>query len=207
MAALYINDPLWRSSAVKTTIEYMSQVAYPVLQSVLIAEFDKKIGILSLSEVPDSLVMWSHYADQHRGIVIEFDGSHSTFNCRPTPKSIVGYLGKVVYTEHRPTALDQHNETSVLLTKASDWYYEKEWQIFKSLENTKVTVCKQPFNIHLLEMPANCIKRVIFGARISLQDVRDAVKKIRSCSNLAHVRLTRAVRRRVRFALDLDVEV
>ena len=30
-------------------------------------------GILCLTSNPDSVVMWSHYADKHRGIVIEFD--------------------------------------------------------------------------------------------------------------------------------------
>ena len=31
------------------------------------------IGICCLSKVPDSILMWSHYANHHKGIVVEFN--------------------------------------------------------------------------------------------------------------------------------------
>jgi hypothetical protein len=39
-----------------------------------------QIGVLSLSRVRNSLQMWSHYADQYAGAVVEFDGSQEFFN-------------------------------------------------------------------------------------------------------------------------------
>src|SRR5437667_6790953 len=41
-----------------------------------------QIGILSLSEVPDSTLMWSHYGAQHHGFLIGFDSDHPFFNRR-----------------------------------------------------------------------------------------------------------------------------
>jgi hypothetical protein len=37
------------------------------------------LGILSLSEVPDDLLMWTHYAANHSGFVLEFDDKHHWF--------------------------------------------------------------------------------------------------------------------------------
>lgn len=40
----------------------------------------KLIGILSLTEKRDNLLMWAHYAQNHQGLVIEFDEAHEYFN-------------------------------------------------------------------------------------------------------------------------------
>lgn len=36
---------------------------------------DKSFGVLSLSEKPDDILMWSHYSNSHNGICLEFDPS------------------------------------------------------------------------------------------------------------------------------------
>ncbi len=38
-----------------------------------------RIGILSLSEFPDHELIWTHYADTHRGLVLCFDEQHTLF--------------------------------------------------------------------------------------------------------------------------------
>src|ERR1700738_339215 len=45
----------------------------------IVQQLNQHIGILSLSRVKDSLLMWSHYADQYAGAVVEFDSSHEFF--------------------------------------------------------------------------------------------------------------------------------
>jgi hypothetical protein len=37
------------------------------------AKVTEAMGLLCLSEVPDDLLMWSHYADAHRGLCLIFD--------------------------------------------------------------------------------------------------------------------------------------
>src|SRR5205085_7717375 len=37
---------------------------------------NRQYAILSLSKVPNNLLMWAHYCDSHRGFVIGFDSTH-----------------------------------------------------------------------------------------------------------------------------------
>ena len=36
-------------------------------------ELDERVGVLSLTEIPDDILMWSHYTNGHNGICLEFD--------------------------------------------------------------------------------------------------------------------------------------
>ena len=38
-----------------------------------------RAGILSLSETPNNLLMWAHYAEGHTGLILVLDGSHDFF--------------------------------------------------------------------------------------------------------------------------------
>jgi hypothetical protein len=44
---------------------------------------NKLVGILSLTEKRDNLLMWAHYAHDHQGLVIEFDDTHEYFHREP----------------------------------------------------------------------------------------------------------------------------
>ncbi len=89
-----------------------------------------KYGIYCLSELKDSILMWSHYADDHKGICIEFERS---------PGSILGsdIIRKVEYKPSAPIfTYAQFKEMdpkvsarSVILTKFEHWKYEEEWRI------------------------------------------------------------------------------
>jgi hypothetical protein len=41
--------------------------------------FNQNIGLLCLSEIRDSILMWGHYTDNHQGFVIGFDSEDSFF--------------------------------------------------------------------------------------------------------------------------------
>jgi hypothetical protein len=83
-------------------------------------------GVFSLSADERSLLMWPHYADNHRGICIRFsmqallDAGHVPF--------------RVLYADERPTC-DIVREPTVtwlnkaVLTKGKPWEYEQEWRI------------------------------------------------------------------------------
>lgn len=110
-------------------------------------------------------LMWSHYADSHKGFCIEYDystmkiDSHSIF---PFP---------VIYSDKRPlipwkAALDNSPEnreeafiqiTKGLLTKDSIWSYENEWRIL-----AKATEAP--------DIPMPRISCVYLGASISNED-------------------------------------
>jgi len=45
----------------------------------IVAQLNSLIGFFCLSVNNESLLMWSHYADQYAGAVVEFDASHDFF--------------------------------------------------------------------------------------------------------------------------------
>ena len=45
----------------------------------IVEKLNAVIGILCLSKSADSLLMWSHYAGQYAGAVVEFDAGHEFF--------------------------------------------------------------------------------------------------------------------------------
>lgn len=108
-----------------------------------------KLGVVSLTENNDNILMWSHYADFHKGVCFEFnrDGAFSD------------YFVKVIYSDHYPE-LDFENFpqiekmfTTQLVTKSSHWSYEKEWRCIRLAQG--------------LFPYFGRLNGVIFGARIS----------------------------------------
>ena len=105
--------------------------AHPKFQSDFMAEM-ANTSILCLTEDPNNLLMWSHYANKHTGIVIQF-----------SPKDIDSPLPRakpVRYSRQLPTLkyedlLYNPNEKIHKIieeythTKSIDWQYEKEWRI------------------------------------------------------------------------------
>src|ERR1051325_9989452 len=62
------------------------------LRKPLTEGFNEHVGVLSLTEKADNLLMWAHYAQQHTGFVIEFDADNSFFHQRRKESDEFGYL-------------------------------------------------------------------------------------------------------------------
>lgn len=111
-----------------------------------------KVGVLCVSEVNDDILMWSHYADSHRGICIEFDG-HNKF---------MVHAQAVTYAKERASirqfirADPQIMLEKAMLTKAQHWSYEKEWRLIQ-YEKGHGVVAFRPENL----------TGIIFGAQAS----------------------------------------
>lgn len=92
--------------------------------------YDRNWGVLCLSEIHDSLLMWAHYADSHRGFVVAFDMTHSYFKKLNRPV-------RVRYARHRPMLTPKTTAADSLIqeltTKRLDWRYEREWRILSTL--------------------------------------------------------------------------
>jgi Protein of unknown function (DUF2971) len=82
-------------------------------------EIARRFGILCFTKDWGNPVLWSHYADGHRGICLGFD----------VPAK--GLLKPIQYVRERtslpiPPTFDAMDK--LLFTKYSDWSYEKEWR-------------------------------------------------------------------------------
>lgn len=126
------------------------------------------LGILSFTEDHKNPLMWAHYADEHRGVVVEFDFTQPFFmdsikvvddrKCRFNKDysgEIYEFPEKVDYRFDFPdfsrpefAAPDSMTEyhwkkfnRAVLFTKANDWIYEKEQRAVVQLKDADVIVC------------------------------------------------------------------
>lgn len=99
-----------------------------VFKNAGLDELDR-IAYISLSETGDNLLMWSHYADSHNGIVIEFDCSHSFFNSiyKSEIWPYAGKLHRIKYRKIRPDKFTSFSEP--FMVKSNEWIYEKEHRL------------------------------------------------------------------------------
>jgi hypothetical protein len=131
--------------------------------------FDNAVGILSLTTDSKNLLMWAHYAQNHQGLVIEFDSSHPFFDIRRTPDDEFGYLREVIYQAERPKVIFTQLEdfAPILLTKSQEWKYEVEWRMLRPLTGMAKVGDNEGEKIYLFDLPSSCIKRVILGYRMN----------------------------------------
>lgn len=135
------------------------------------SHFAERIGVLSLTEKPDNLLMWAHYGAEHRGFVIEFESTHAFFDRKESNNARYGRLCKVEYAEERPSvAMTDYNAFDGLLRKSREWEYEQEWRMFLPLESSDRQIEVGGNTVHLFAVPAECVRSVILGARSTPED-------------------------------------
>jgi hypothetical protein len=180
----------------------------PWLREKLAEGLGSRIGILSLSTVATNPLMWSHYADSHRGIVIGLDNSHPYFDRRRGPNDEFYWLRQVQY--HEPTdnvSIMDLDGTEVLACKAPQWSYEQEWRMLALLSDAVEVVQSPAGPIHLFPLPPEAVVELIVGARSSATVRADAML-IHTDPRFRHVKMLEATlddRRQTVGLRDLNV--
>jgi hypothetical protein len=142
----------------------------PMFDGVLNAS----VGILCLSEVRDSLLMWGHYTNNHEGFVVGFDSAHPFFLKRRSDQDEFGFLRAVHYVPRRPqVALGDTDSAEWFSTKFEQWSYEKEWRIVRGLSDAQERIERSPFPICLFEFPPDTVREIIVGMRSPLHMISD----------------------------------
>lgn len=114
----------------------------------------ERMGVVCFSASKESMLMWSHYADGHKGFVIEFETNSSLFK----------HLFKVCYPKELPNipmaqfiseGMKGINTSSNLLvtSKFKGWSYEKEYRMIYTKPN------------HLYDLPGR-ISAVYAGTKM-----------------------------------------
>lgn len=141
-------------------------------------------GILCLTPHPDDILMWSHYAENHKGICLELD-------VRTCPEFFV-YPMKVTYTTEYPTFNLGGEETNkIYATKYEKWGYEDEIRILKD-------------RVGKHEFAPQSLKSVIFGCRTNDETKRNVKAAIERNSNLSHVIYKNAMQDERCFRLNIE---
>ncbi|WP_370833498.1 DUF2971 domain-containing protein [Eubacterium ventriosum] len=113
-------------------------------------KLQQKVFVACFSERNNSMLMWSHYAEQHTGLCVGYRLHEliKKYNIFP-----------VIYNNQMPQISDISNADEgilykSILTKCEDWSYEKEWRIIdidKSKEgcNGKLISFEKPVSIYM----------------------------------------------------------
>jgi len=91
-------------------------------------------GISCLSELDDSLLMWAHYANNHRGMCVEYDLMEFNTQLRYTPVPVIYSDKRVCVSTLDPASLEKNIQgifIESLTSKSLDWQYENEWRIIR----------------------------------------------------------------------------
>lgn len=128
----------------------------------------QEYGFISLTEACDSLLMWAHYSDSHRGYCLEF-----SLTANDWKRDFMPF--KVEYSSARPRIptsllLRSPNRLSeaersqlvraMFLTKSNEWSYEREWRVLSESSNSKV------------DIRPSALTAVILGANMAANDRR-----------------------------------
>jgi hypothetical protein len=109
-------------------------------------------GVLCFAGDPRSLLMWSHYAENHEGICLQFE------RIRDFP--LLGHAVHVDYKEKFPRAnwiVDfMKGVGDMLMTKHQGWQYEEECRITSIHDSNKY-----------LQVRPDALRAIIFGCRIA----------------------------------------
>jgi len=144
---------------------------------------DENFGVICLSEKNDDLLMWSHYADHHKGLCIGLDFSQFAISIEIHP---------INYSDERPeldtdsclSGLPQvDNARRVVYTKSTHWRYECEFRAFFG----NLGKARPAF----LFLPPRAVQRVILGVRTDT-DVAESVRRILGMPKFDHVALFQA---------------
>ena len=176
----------------------------PLIRETMDSVFASKVGVLCLSESPDSLLMWAHYADSHRGFVIELDSESEFFQAQKSADDELRHLRKVQYKMDRPSmALVDIKDFAPFLTKGAEWEYEREWRMTSTLDAATRVIGVGAEAVHLFKFPESAVKSLILGARISDSNHAAVVECMANNPILRHVKVLRAEVDAEKYRLNL----
>jgi len=190
---LFYAIAMWQAKQTGPAVLKNMAALTPFIQSWLREKLDKHIGALSLSEVADNVLMWSHYSLGHAGFALGFDARHPYFNARLSEVDEFRHLRRVEYRNDRPNApLSDLSGAEMFLVKSTDWAYEKEWRIMRPLADAETVADAQQLPVHLFRYSSDAIKEIIFGAKILPSTKCALLEVIAAQPYLRHVVLKQA---------------
>lgn len=149
------------------------------------ADINSLMGICCLNHNPLNILMWSHYADFHKGFLTEFkfrktdllNPSLSYLNFLPIPVSYIDEM-PIIDRETRLNPKDKIIE--IYTSKASEWSYEKEFRVIRP--DTSESIQKLPYD--------DLICSVVGGLKISIDDEKN-LRKICEDNKIPYFRVER----------------
>jgi hypothetical protein len=160
---------LWEKKMREDTnfrVEFMIG-ASPPMQAMLAER-----RIYCLTPKPANVLMWSHYADNHRGICLEFSVADNL---------LFRTAAEVVYREEYPrwVPCDINDKPGLvmelILTKSRDWSYEEEYRLV-SVQASALTNFQQ-LHGDFFRLPKGALKAVIMGCEADHKNIGSFIRE------------------------------
>ena len=125
-----------------------------------------KIGVLCLSETCRDILMWSHYADAHKGICLKYYAIKNVFE-----------TAQVVHYEELRPVINARVQTPdemldrAIFTKSEHWAYEKEWRLIQYKTGAGI-----------YRTPPEALVGIVFGAQIDAADRTEVLNWVATLS-------------------------
>lgn len=157
-----------------------------------------EIYVICLSGRKDITSLWAHYADNHRGICIEYDLVNTKTEifknlCFPIEYLEDYDLTKDVKYSFNKKSFNLNLKIKPLLLKAKDWSYEEEWRIIFD-DSIKDFYPYEPY-IKFLKP-----QKVYMGMNISEKDE----KLIKNICKIKEIPLFKAIKDKDKYKFDFD---
>ncbi|HHK8601441.1 TPA: DUF2971 domain-containing protein, partial [Vibrio parahaemolyticus] len=172
------------------------------------SDYVKSIGILSLSRTKRNILMWSHYAEEHKGFCIGFKESNLLSSIETIEQHDVTYQSDLPFDELL-WALDAYDDAesrienqitsesvreaflkALVATKFSNWKYEYETRMVSR-------------NSGVYKFSSDCISQVIFGFKMS-EEHKDRLFTTLSHSEWSHVKVYQASKSKDKYGIELN---
>ncbi|HWM24108.1 MAG TPA: DUF2971 domain-containing protein [Chthoniobacterales bacterium] len=119
------------------------------------AFMETQIGAACFSSKGNDPLMWAHYGDRHRGVMIGFDATHSEFSGAEP----------VSYSKDRPRVyVDDQEVGKKLLVKSGIWEGEGEWRMIANLSQCEVKIVNGT-PVYIQQLERNCFASITFGCK------------------------------------------
>lgn len=161
--------------------------------------------VLCLTDSPTNQLMWAHYADSNKGIVLRFQQEHGAdspysqaraINYRQTlpmlftEEEVSDFLSGLTIFDAQPRI------DNLIYTKSDVWAYEKEWRICSGKGRNTCAPHED------LKFGSRELTGIIFGCRIPIEHKLSLLQIIRDA--YPHVEVLEAVTANHTYQLELN---
>lgn len=158
------------------------------------------VGVLCFTSKEDNLLMWSHYAQNHEGICIEFDSNAEFFNGKYKDASRdlfggqspvykyksryenIGVIKPVEYKIERPTYIEPQEleyNTDSWFVKSPEWEYEEEQRLLLPTDLAE-EVEKDGLILQFYPLDKKDIKSIILGCQMPAKTKKEVYEKCKA---------------------------
>ncbi len=161
----------------ESVINAGKQKMFDDLKNKIISQSSQK-GIISFAKNGNSLTMWSYYADNNKGFLVELKEN--------VQQSFIS-LRDVEYSKLRIKNLYDENVVDIAFMKGKEWEHEQECRCIFNLQKDKPAKIIDGIPLYLFPIPIQGISRIILGARASTELKQDAIQWAKDTNNVVPI--------------------